>query len=66
MNLFGLHFTHYESSALEPSNGEYLDVDAAADGGDCRFWYLDADRPSASGDGSDSADDEPGGDWAGL
>jgi len=71
----------YDSSALTPSKGEYLaeddddeDVAAAAAecgqlGGDWRFWYLVADLPSSSGDGSDSADDEPpvpAGDRAGL
>lgn len=46
----------------------YYDSSAAVIG-DCRFWYLVADRPSTSGDGSDSADDEPpppGGDRTGL
>lgn len=66
------------TAAAVPSNGEYLaaaaaEAAAAADDpaaeGECRFWYLAAGRPSAaSGDGSDSADDEPvpGGDCAGL
>lgn len=56
--------TDYDSSALTASNGEYLAAD-----GERRFWYLVADLPSTSGDGSDSADDEPpapGGVRAGL
>lgn len=65
---------HYDSSAFAaaPSNGEYLaaDADDPAAEGECRFWYLAAGRPSAaSGDGSDSADDDPvvpGGECAGL
>lgn len=60
----------YDSSALDPSKGEYLLLLQAADCGDWRFWYLAADLPSASGDGSDSAEDEPPplpvGDRAGL
>ncbi|CAI6358739.1 unnamed protein product [Macrosiphum euphorbiae] len=56
--------TDYDSSALTASNGEYLAAD-----GERRFWYLVADLPSTSGEGSDSADDEPpapGGVRAGL
>lgn len=55
--------TDYDSSALAAlSKGEYLAAD-----GERRFWYFEADLPSAPGDGSDSADDEPpGGVRAGL